>query len=117
MKLIISSYVLPPSESYPYAISAKRYTSTTGSSNSPDALTLVFAHATGMHKECFEPTIQHLFELGPSGGIRDAWAIDAVQHGHAAILNEEFLRNQYIERCKLFLIFCGFGFLHEDSVC
>lgn len=71
-----------------------------------DALTLVFAHATGYLKEIWEPTIEHLYdclEKGESSSpvrIRDVWAIDAPNHGDAAVLNEEALEWGYSPTCE-----------------
>jgi hypothetical protein len=103
MKLHITSHVLEPSESYPFAITAKCYRPE-GIKDDPEGLTLVFAHAIGLHKETFEPTIERLFELQAASNnrtrIRDAWSIDSIQHGEAAVLNEELLKTRFLEECK-----------------
>ena len=109
MKLDISSHILPPSESYPFTISAKRYTAAT-TSNDADALTLIFTHAVGMHKECFEPIIEYLFDMLAKTPVKvtDAWAIDCIQHGEAALLNEEILKTTFLETCKFCNVRCLF---------
>ncbi|KAI0056229.1 alpha/beta-hydrolase [Artomyces pyxidatus] len=60
--------------------------------------TLVFFHATGTHKETWEPLLQHLFALdGASTGrlIREAWSIEFPNHGESAVLNEAELQRLY----------------------
>ncbi|KAG6810634.1 hypothetical protein H0H92_011039 [Tricholoma furcatifolium] len=100
MGLSSQSYIFDPRPNYPLLITAKRY----WKSNSPDlhnpsALTLIFAHGTGFHKEQWEPTIDELYALldGPHGSpkIREVWSIDAPNHGDAAILNEDVLKWGY----------------------
>ncbi|KAG8988730.1 hypothetical protein FRB90_002557 [Tulasnella sp. 427] len=101
--LQMSSHVLEPSKEFPYAITAKCYSSSKNyqSSFANEGVTLIVAHATGMHKECWEPVIEILFaatETQKSGPeIREAWCIDAPNHGEAAVLNEEFLRTNWVE--------------------
>ncbi|KAJ3773007.1 Alpha/Beta hydrolase protein [Lentinula raphanica] len=77
--------------------SAKCYR-TTGST-SKQGLVLLIAHGTGYHKEHWEPTIEQLFVLDsqhPSRTphIRECWAIDAQNHGEAALLNEQVIRER-----------------------
>ena len=62
---------------------AKRYT-ITARSQLKDGLTLVFAHATGMHKEQWEPII---FALLPRPNILEAWAVEWPSHGAGARAN------------------------------
>ncbi|KIO27084.1 hypothetical protein M407DRAFT_23626 [Tulasnella calospora MUT 4182] len=100
--LQVSSHILEPSEECPYFIAAKCYSSSKNySAFAADALTFVVAHATGMHKECWEPVIEKLFaatEAQQSGTkIREVWCIDAPNHGEAAVLNERFLRTHWLE--------------------
>ncbi|KAG9315786.1 hypothetical protein JVU11DRAFT_3435 [Chiua virens] len=58
-------------------------------------LTLIFTHASGAHKEWWEPIIHRLFEQQcMSGGLlrfQDMWTIDMPNHGDSAVLNEEVL--------------------------
>ncbi|SJL10133.1 uncharacterized protein ARMOST_13517 [Armillaria ostoyae] len=99
--LSTQSYVFDPRPSYPLVSTLKRY----WKPSSPfledsDALTLIFAHGTGFHKEQWEPTIEDLFSyIETRGGlkIREVWSIDASNHGDAAILNEEVLQWGYEE--------------------
>ncbi|KAI0770434.1 Alpha/Beta hydrolase protein [Fomes fomentarius] len=65
-----------------------------------NGLTLVFAHCSSAHKEQWETTIERLFHfsscatgpsLPPQRRIRDAWTLDAQNHGDSAILNKEIL--------------------------
>ncbi|KAI0080460.1 alpha/beta-hydrolase [Panus rudis PR-1116 ss-1] len=90
------SYVFDPRPRYPLVLTAKRYWNPIHYSEDPDALTLVFAHGTGFHKEHWEPTLQDLYQLVDKNGaerfkIREAWCIDCPNHGDAAILNEQEL--------------------------
>src|SRR5215510_889597 len=88
---LTQSYVFDPRPDYPFLITAKRYFT----SNTPqDGLTLVFAHGTGFHKECWEPAMQHLYDSTQSHGsftIRECWTIDCPNHGESAVLNEKTL--------------------------
>ncbi|KAI0822380.1 hypothetical protein BC628DRAFT_1458161 [Trametes gibbosa] len=61
----------------PLLVTARQYWSADCARDDPDALTLVFAHATGLHKEQWEPTLAHLFALlrtSRKAKIRDAVA-------------------------------------------
>lgn len=87
-------------------ITAKRYWNPSYYSDNDDALTLVFAHATGYHKEHWEPTIEDLYDVIAEAGrdnkvkIRELWAIDAPNHGDAAVLNEEQLTWGHTPICE-----------------
>lgn len=105
--LASQSYVFDPRPNYPLLITAKRYWKPSSPYlNASDALTLVFAHATGFHKEHYEPTIQDLYNLiaedASSPKIREVWSIDCPNHGDAAVLNEETLRWGYEPICSRF---------------
>ncbi|KAK0451576.1 Alpha/beta hydrolase fold-1 [Armillaria borealis] len=95
------SYVFDPRPSYPLVSTLKRYWKPSSPFHEDnDALTLIFAHGTGFHKEQWEPTIEDLFAcIETRGGlkIREVWSIDASNHGDAAILNEEVLQWGYEE--------------------
>ncbi|KAG8900688.1 hypothetical protein FRC00_011757 [Tulasnella sp. 408] len=104
MPLNSDLYVLEPSESYPFFISATRYrrdgTRSVGvmdGCGDADGLTLIAAHATGSHKESWEPLLERLFHLAETAGvlITEAWAIDAPNHGDAGTLNAEALQMDY----------------------
>ncbi|KAG6807346.1 hypothetical protein H0H93_001666, partial [Arthromyces matolae] len=68
------------------------------------ALTLIFTHGTGFHKEQWEPTIDDFYDLlekdDKSPKIREVWSIDAPNHGDAAVLNENVLKIGYEPICK-----------------
>lgn len=101
-KLVSKFYVYDPRPNYPLLITAKRYWIPDASYNN-DALTLIFAHGTGFHKELWEPTIDDLQELLLSRGgvkVREIWSIDAPNHGDAAILNENTLSWGYENICE-----------------
>ncbi|KDQ58664.1 hypothetical protein JAAARDRAFT_34499 [Jaapia argillacea MUCL 33604] len=89
--LSADTFTFDPRPNYPLRTVAKRYRFTGfDASQDPNAVTLIFAHATGYHKECWEPTLQHLAHNGRLK-IREAWSIDCPNHGDAAILNEKEL--------------------------
>ncbi|KAG6867691.1 hypothetical protein C0993_012326 [Termitomyces sp. T159_Od127] len=90
------SYTFDPRPNYPLLITAKRYWKPDSSHlNDPSALTLIFTHGTGFHKEQWEPTIDEFYALleGENGSpkVREVWSIDAPNHGDAAVLNENVL--------------------------
>ncbi|KAN0094845.1 Alpha/beta hydrolase family domain containing protein [Tylopilus felleus] len=102
------NYVFDPRPHFPFRIVAKRYwigehcpdtTDQPVSKTQQDALTLVFLHGSGAHKEHWEPTIQRLFdnEHTARNALRfhDMWALDMPNHGDSAILNEDALRWGY----------------------
>lgn len=96
-------YNLPPSDDYPFYITANRYVNpewdhlNTQSSSNQDSLTLIVLHSTSFHKEIWEPTLSDLVELinGKSRNtnrnrivnIQDIWAIECPNHGASAELN------------------------------
>ncbi|KAI0689538.1 Alpha/beta hydrolase family-domain-containing protein [Cytidiella melzeri] len=97
------AYTFDPRPRFPFLITAKRYWNTAYRQSLDDAdaedtaLTVVFAHATGYHKEHWEPTIEDLYDVVQEAGsgnavkIREFWCIDAPNHGDAAVLNDELL--------------------------
>ncbi|RHZ88638.1 hypothetical protein Glove_21g248 [Diversispora epigaea] len=59
-------------------------------------ITIIFAHATGYHKEVWEPIIRGLNEKRGkrwSGGTM--YALDATNHGDSAILNQDILPDSF----------------------
>lgn len=74
-------------------------------SDDSDAITFILAHGTGFHKEQLGPMLEDLFELliGARGSVKvkDAWVIDAPNHGDSAMLNEKVLppNEGYNELC------------------
>jgi hypothetical protein len=120
--LLEQSVTLEPKDEpggYPLFIIAKRYWLPSFEShiNDPDALTLIFLHATSFHKETWEPTIEQLFHQvsgqkvgGHHVKIREAWAIDCPNHGESAMLNEKILQQpEYLDNCS------PLGYFHSSS--
>ena len=75
-----------------------------------DALTLVFMHGNGCHKEQWEPTIQRLFQNQQAAARRsttvrfhDMWSIDMPNQGDSAILNEELFLWGY-DTCEQYFL-------------
>lgn len=103
------SVCLPPSEDYPFYVTAKRYAHPafqahdySRSSNGAPPLTLLFLHSTGFHKEIYEPVLETLFGMTARGefGIREAWAVDCPNHGESAVWNSErLLRPPHDQYC------------------
>ncbi|KAJ7772233.1 Alpha/Beta hydrolase protein [Mycena metata] len=75
-------------------MTANRY-STPESHADTRGLTLVFGHGPGAHKEQWSATIEELFPLQPSryphSRVYEAWSLDCMNHGDAALLNREEL--------------------------
>ncbi|KAI9056283.1 alpha/beta-hydrolase [Trametes sanguinea] len=93
------AYVFDARPVFPLLVTARQYWTPDCAPDDPGAITLVFAHATGYHKEQWEPTLEHLFGLirnTEKVRIRDAWCIDAPNHGEAAKLNEKELQWGYV---------------------
>ena len=125
------SFVVDPRPTYHYRISGARYTlpqnRQKAQSNVPP-ITLLFFHATGLHKETWEPAIESLLRNSsrwttPTGQdvyIEDAWSIgqcsnwrvlsqesdfpsmekECPNHGQSSALNAEDLRLHYTGTCK-----------------
>lgn len=111
MKLLEESFTLPPDMSalggngrgtgYPLYITAKRYhvQEVQVFERDSDAITVLAFHSTSFHKETWEPTLEALFEALITNGlgkvkIREVWAVDCPNHGHAGILNREVLKRK-----------------------
>ena len=127
----IHNFIFDPRPHYPLLLTAKRYrprkrivfplrtTSSDSKDNSKEALTLVFAHGAGFHKEQFEATIEDLWKLvvsdenrgggslkeGQGREIREMWSVDCPNHGDAAILNEHTVMYGYDSFCKSHRLF------------
>ena len=107
-RLRSQSYVFDARPHYPLLVSVKRYWVPEFESKDADAATLVLAHATGFHKEIWEPVLEQLYDqMAVSSGtnpsvpkIRDAWAIDCPNHGESAVLNEKALSVGYTPVCE-----------------
>jgi len=92
MPLAFEEYTFDPRPRFPFLITMKRYPNL---DDDQSGFTLVLAHGTGFHKEIWESIIERIFlENKKPGGllIRDAWAIDAPNHGDAATLNMALLK-------------------------
>ncbi|KAI5891252.1 uncharacterized protein SCHCODRAFT_02628545 [Schizophyllum commune H4-8] len=94
MVLQSQAYVFDARPDYPLLVSVKRYWDPETSSEVPDALTLVWTHATGFHNEISEPVMKDLCAL-PGLKIHDMWAIECPNHGTSAALNERELQFGY----------------------
>lgn len=116
MALSTQSYVFDPRPHYPLVIPAKRYwKSESPLLQDPNALTLIFTHGTGFHKEQWEPTMDDLYELLGNNHevkVREMWAIECPNHGDGGILNEEVLKWGYDPTCKSCCITIHLSFLH-----
>ncbi|KDQ22266.1 hypothetical protein PLEOSDRAFT_1079700 [Pleurotus ostreatus PC15] len=96
---IVPTQNTPPTVSLKFT--AKRYRNKAGQGLDPadSALTLLFVHGVGYHKESWEPCIEVIFQhfnadkaKAKLTEIREAWAIDWQDHGDAALLNRQALR-------------------------
>jgi hypothetical protein len=98
--MLKQSVIYPPRGGFPFHITAKRYywDELPGfDPNDPDAITLVLLHATGFHKETWEPSLERVFHLASRSKIgdvkiREAWAIECPNHGASAQLNDSTLQ-------------------------
>jgi pimeloyl-ACP methyl ester carboxylesterase len=93
MPLAFEEYGFDPRPRFPFFITMKHYPNL---DSEQDGFTLVLTHGTGFHKELWEPIIERIFTSNPESDglrIRDAWAIDAPNHGDAAILNAGLLNS------------------------
>jgi pimeloyl-ACP methyl ester carboxylesterase len=103
MPLTFEEYGFDPRPQFPFLITFKCYPNLETEQN---GFTLILAHGTGFHKEVWEPIIERIFaeSTKPNGPkIRDAWAIDAPNHGDAAVLNAALLKTgAYDITCEAF---------------
>ncbi|KAK0472758.1 alpha/beta-hydrolase [Armillaria novae-zelandiae] len=91
--LLVTNFTLQTNTTgTPLWASLKRYTKAKLCSQKiQPGYVLILTHGTGFHKEQWEPTMRHLFNLDVRSTIREAWAVDCQNHGEAAILNERVL--------------------------
>ncbi|KAF9037381.1 alpha/beta-hydrolase [Hymenopellis radicata] len=89
------SYIFDPRPDFPLVSTAKRYWQASSPYvDDPNAVTLIFTHGTGFHKEQWEPTIDELYRRGGLN-IREVWTLDAPNHGDSALLNYDTLKWGY----------------------
>ena len=103
MPLVFEEYGFDPRPKFPFAVTMKRYPNLGDDQN---GFTLILLHGNGFPREVWEPIIERIFatENAKSNGlhIREAWAIDAPNHGDAAVLNADLLRSgAYDLTCEL----------------
>ena len=103
MPLVFEEYVFDPRPQFPFVVTIKRYPNLGDDQN---GFALILTHGTGFPKELWEPSIERIFatENAKPGGlcIREAWAIDAPNHGDAATLNAALLQSgAYDSTCEL----------------
>jgi hypothetical protein len=72
---------------------AKHYTPSSGPRT---GYTLLLAHASGMHKEQWEPAL-HVLLAHPR--VRDAWALEWPSHGAGASVNAAALNARGVSMC------------------
>lgn len=108
--LLCDSFVFDPRPDYQFRVShicaehllvltsfqlaIKRYRNPHHYYTDNDALTLIFGHCVGGHKEQWEPTLEHLYDAvsrEPDLKIREAWCLDAPDHGDSSIFNDHLL--------------------------
>ncbi|CAG8630340.1 4791_t:CDS:2, partial [Cetraspora pellucida] len=78
-------------------IAANSYVTTTiDTKNNDGKISLVFAHATGFHKELWNPIIKMLHERRHRWNGGDMWALDCSNHGDSAVLNQDVLPDKFI---------------------
>jgi hypothetical protein len=106
-----TSHALDLRPRYPFTISAKRYTPRQRPISTSDGYVFIFAHGTGFHKEHWEPVFERLVEIDNGRGwVKEAWSIDAPNHGDASVLNEELLDSagepvSFFEIPSIYLLF------------
>lgn len=104
MSLIFEEHVFDPRPRFPFLVTTKCYPNL---GDEQDVFTLILAHGNGFPSELWEPIIERIFateNAKPDGlRIREAWAIDAPNHGDAAALNVTLLKSgAYDHLCELF---------------
>ncbi|KAL4256581.1 AB hydrolase superfamily protein [Pleurotus pulmonarius] len=91
-----STQTLSPTVSLKFTAKRYRDSSSQPSDLADSALTLLFVHGVGYHKESWEPCVevilQQFAEKDKATRIREAWAIDWYDHGDAALLNRQALK-------------------------
>ena len=96
-----------------FTVSSETILAPESCSDAPNAVTLIFAHCTGSLNEHWEPTLEHLYDVlttqnkndSSAVKIREAWCIEAPNHGESYVLNEEVLSWGYSLVCEFPYIF------------
>ena len=108
LQLTGETILIESTPSFDLKVLAKRYTPNAPYklSNDPQAVTLVFFHATSFFKETWEPLIERLLlRSSPADGgknvleIGDIFSIESPNHGESAVLNEVVLDKVYGDDC------------------
>ncbi|KAF0438661.1 alpha/beta-hydrolase [Gigaspora margarita] len=86
-----------PGEGGHLRIAANSYV-TTGidTKNNDGKISLIFAHATGFHKELWNPIIKLLHERRHRWNGGDMWSLDCSNHGDSAMLNQDILPEKFV---------------------
>jgi pimeloyl-ACP methyl ester carboxylesterase len=94
MPLVFEEYGFDPRPQFPFVVKMKRYPNLDDEQN---RFALILLHGNGFPKETWEPIVERIFateNAKPNGlRIREAWAIDAPNHGDTAALNAELLQS------------------------
>ncbi|KZV84540.1 alpha/beta-hydrolase [Exidia glandulosa HHB12029] len=88
MATSIRSVVVDPRPTFPLRVCAIHIVP---QGSRPSGSTLLFLHATGVHKETWLPLIECLAKR--YSGIRDIWSIECPNHGESAVMNEKELES------------------------
>ncbi|KAF8548320.1 hypothetical protein OG21DRAFT_1479236 [Imleria badia] len=118
-------FILEPDIDYPLYVIAKQLWRSELEANwdDPDAFTLILLHSASFHKETWEPTLHHFFDViqerhnrRAPPKIKCAWVIECPNHGESAAMNDcalqrpPFYRNfgceKYAEAAHRFML-CG----------
>ncbi|CAO1623290.1 unnamed protein product [Sympodiomycopsis kandeliae] len=60
--------------------------------NDPEAVTLIFGHGTGLHKETWEPAMRSILtHLSSFVKVKECWSIDMIMCGQSCQLNQDDL--------------------------
>ncbi|KZV95828.1 hypothetical protein EXIGLDRAFT_747982 [Exidia glandulosa HHB12029] len=87
--MLVDTVVLDLRAECGFTVSAALYRPDAPRSLREAPLTLVLAHAAGLHKELWAPVVEHLFRVCPL--IAEAWAIDCPNCGESATLNADLI--------------------------
>jgi pimeloyl-ACP methyl ester carboxylesterase len=98
--MVIESIMFSSPDVSDLKLPVKHYTPHAVKTVSPHpGFTLLFAHASGMHKEQWEPCIEILLA---SPKVHDAWSFDWPSHGHGAEVNAATLQAREHPMCESF---------------